>query len=100
MATVLKDFTTEEQRSVVRSLRAKELNAKNILKGAFPVYGGKCLSRKAFHNWVKKFCQGRSKVADNARPVAVVAETSVKRLLCCRIRFNKCINVGGGYVEK
>jgi hypothetical protein len=26
------------------------------------------LSRKAVHNWVKKFSQGRSKVADDARP--------------------------------
>jgi hypothetical protein len=34
----------------------------------FPVYGGKCLSSKAVHNWVEKFSQGRSKVADNARP--------------------------------
>jgi transposase len=32
------------------------------------VYGGKCLSRKAIHNWVEKFPQRRSKVADDARP--------------------------------
>jgi hypothetical protein len=41
---------------------------KNILKEMFPVYGGKCLSRKAVHNWDEKFSQGRSKVADDARP--------------------------------
>jgi hypothetical protein len=52
MATVLEDCTTEEQRSVVRFLWAKGLNAKDILKAVFPVYGGKCLSRKAVHNWV------------------------------------------------
>jgi hypothetical protein len=34
------------------------LNAKNIHKEIFPVYGGKCLSRKAVHNWVEKFSQG------------------------------------------
>jgi hypothetical protein len=33
-------------------LLAKGLNAKNIHKEMFPVCGGKCLSRKAFHNWV------------------------------------------------
>jgi hypothetical protein len=33
-----------------------------------PAYGGKCLSRKAVHNWVEKFSQGRWKVADDARP--------------------------------
>jgi hypothetical protein len=52
----------------------------------FPVYGGKCLSRKAVHNWVEKFSQGRSKVADDARPGAEVAETTVKRLLCSGFR--------------
>jgi hypothetical protein len=37
----------------------------------FPDYGRKCLSRKAVLNWVEKFCQGRSKVADD--------ETGVRR---------------------
>jgi hypothetical protein len=71
----------------------------------FPIYGVKCLSRKAVHNWVEKFCQGRSKVADDTRQVlkwlrqqsnhfyAAGFETLVKR-------WDKCISVGGGYVEK
>jgi myo-inositol catabolism protein IolC len=33
----------------------------------FPVYGEKCFSRKAVHNLVEKFSQGRSKVADQVR---------------------------------
>jgi hypothetical protein len=50
-------------------LRAKGLNVKkNIHEEVFPVYGGKCLSRKAVRNWIKKFSHGRSKVADDARP--------------------------------
>jgi hypothetical protein len=39
-----------------------------------PVYGEKCLSRKAVHNWVDKFAQGRSKVVDedrSGRPVQI-----------------------------
>jgi hypothetical protein len=47
-------------------LWAKGLNAKDIHKEMFPVYGGRCLSRKAVHNWVEKSSQGRSKVADDA----------------------------------
>jgi hypothetical protein len=39
-------------------LWAKGLNANDIHKEVFPVYGGKCLSRKAIHNWVDKFSQG------------------------------------------
>jgi hypothetical protein len=67
----------------------------------FPAYGGKCLSRKAIHNWVEKFTQGCSKVADDETEVynwlrqqskdfyAVGFDTLVKR-------WDKCINVGGG----
>jgi hypothetical protein len=47
-------------------LWAKGLNAEDIYKEMFPVYGGKCLSRKEVHNWVEKFSQGRSKVAEDA----------------------------------
>jgi hypothetical protein len=102
MATVLEDCTTEEHRSVAHFLWAKGLKANDIHKEISPVYGGKCLSRKAIHNWVEKFSQGRSKVADDARTGAEVAETTVKTLLCCgfRKRWDKCINVGGRYVEK
>jgi hypothetical protein len=57
---------------------AKRLSAKDIHNEMFPVYGEKCLSRKALHNWVKKFPQGRSKVIVDARPRAEVAETSQK----------------------
>jgi thiamine kinase-like enzyme len=50
-------------------LWAKRLNAKDTDKEMFPVYGGKCLSRKAVLNWVEKFSQGRSKVADDETEV-------------------------------
>jgi hypothetical protein len=59
---------------------------KGYLKELFLVYYVKCLSRKAVHNWVEKFSQGRSKVADDARSVAEVAETRMKILLCCEFR--------------
>jgi hypothetical protein len=52
MATVFEKCTNEEQHSFVRFLWAKGLSAKDIKKEMLPVYGGKCLSRKAFHNWV------------------------------------------------
>jgi hypothetical protein len=70
----------------------------------FPVYGEKCLARKGVHNLVDKFSQGRSKVADDEKEVrkwlwqqsedfyAADFDTVVKR-------WDKCISVGGGYVE-
>jgi hypothetical protein len=48
MATVLEKCTIEGQRSVMHILWAKGPNAKDIHKEIFPVYGGKCLSRKWF----------------------------------------------------
>jgi hypothetical protein len=53
----------------VRFLWTKGLNAKDIHKEMFPVYGGKCLSRKAIHSWVEKLSQGRSKVSDDETEV-------------------------------
>jgi hypothetical protein len=47
MATVFEVYTTEEQRSVV----GKRLYAKDIHKEVFPIYGGKCSSRKAVQPW-------------------------------------------------
>jgi hypothetical protein len=49
----------------------------------FPVYDGKCLLHKAVHNGVEKFSQGRSKVADDARPgrpVEIVTEATVQQV--------------------
>jgi hypothetical protein len=79
-------YTTEEQSYVMRFLWAKGFNAKDIHKEMFPAYGVKCLPRKAFHNWVEKYSEGVSKVADYARPGAEVAETIIKRLLSCGFR--------------
>jgi hypothetical protein len=55
MVNVFEDCTTEEQRSVVRSFvgEAKGVSEKDIHKDMFPVYGGKCLSSKAVHNWIR-----------------------------------------------
>jgi hypothetical protein len=49
MATMFQECTTEEQRSVVHFLWSKGLNAKDIYKVMFPVYGGKCLSHLEVH---------------------------------------------------
>jgi hypothetical protein len=97
--------TTEEQRSVVRFLWAKEFNAKDIHKEMFPVYGGKYLSRKAIHNWIEK--RGKRSAHDEE------VETEFRKWLrqhskdFCAAgfdalvkRWDTCISVGGGYVEK
>jgi hypothetical protein len=86
-------------------LWAKGLTAKDIHKEMFSVYGGKCLSRKAVHNWVQKFSEGRSKVADDETEVRKWLGQQIKDFYAAGFdalvkRWDKCINVGGGYVEK
>jgi hypothetical protein len=77
MATVLEEYTTEDQRSVVSFLWVKEFNAKDIHKEIFPVYCRKCLSRKGVHNWAAKV----SLVTRRLTRDAEVAETTVKKPL-------------------
>jgi hypothetical protein len=86
-------------------LCAKGLNAEDIHKEMFPVYGVKCLSRKAFHSWVEK-CGKR--FADDEEVEAEVRKWLRQRSKdFCALGFStlvklwdKCISVGGGYVEK
>jgi hypothetical protein len=47
MVSMLEDYTTKEQRSVVLLLWEKQFNAKYNHKEIFPVYGEKCLLHKA-----------------------------------------------------
>jgi hypothetical protein len=63
MATV-PECITEEQRSIVRVLWVKGLNEKDIHKEMFPVYGWKCLSRNAVHNWSRNCHVGGKYFAD------------------------------------
>jgi hypothetical protein len=66
MATVLEEYNTE-QRCFVRFMgRMTDSIQRILIKKYFLLKFGKCLSRKAVHSWVEKFCEGRSKVADDA----------------------------------
>jgi hypothetical protein len=61
-------------------LWAQGLNEEDIHKEIFLVNGGKCLWRKAVHNWVMKFSQEHSTVAYDAQsspPVDIATETTV-----------------------
>jgi hypothetical protein len=105
MVTVLEECHTEEQCSVVRFLWAKGLDAKYIHKKMFPVYGGKCLPRKAVRNLVEKFSQGRSKVSDDETKVRNWPRQQSKDIYSAGFdalvkRWDKYINVNGAYVEK
>jgi hypothetical protein len=84
MTAVLEGCTTEEQSFVVPFfLWVKGHSARDIHEEIFYVYGGKCLSLKAVHSRVKKFSEGRSKVADDSlpdRPIERMTEATVQRV--------------------
>jgi hypothetical protein len=70
-------------------LWAKELNGKDSHKETFPVYGGKRLSRKAVHSWVEKlppWWQTFRWWRRGWNGGVKVAETTVKRHVCCWFR--------------
>jgi hypothetical protein len=76
----------------------KGLIEKDVHKQIFPVYGGKYLSCKAVHSWVEKFADDETEVRNWLRQQSkyfydVAFDALVKR-------WDKYINVGGGYVEK
>jgi hypothetical protein len=105
MATLIEEYITEEQCSLVRFLWAELLNEKNIHKEMFPVYCGKCLSRKQLTS--------RSR---NAANISILTKklnrrcgsgwVNTEKLLCCGFRRTGkatgqvYISVGGGHAEK
>jgi hypothetical protein len=86
-------------------LREKELNAKDIHKEIFSVCGGKCLSRKAVHNWVQIFSRGPSKSQMMPDQMLNWPRQQSKDFYdegfdAVVKRWDKRMNVGTGYIEK
>jgi hypothetical protein len=62
----------------------------------FPVYGGECWVCKAHHNLVEKFCQGHSKIADDAQSgysIEIATEVTVQWMEEL-IRADRSITIG------
>jgi hypothetical protein len=81
------------------------MNVKDIHKEIIRVYGGKCLSHEVVYSWLEKFSQGRSKVVDAETESWKMLRQQPKDFCAAGFdalikRWDKCINVGGGYVEK
>jgi hypothetical protein len=84
---------------------AKDFNTKDINKEMFPVYGGKCLSRKAFHSWVKKCgrCFATDEQVETEERMWLSQQSKVFYAAgfdALVKRWDKCISIGGGYVDK
>jgi hypothetical protein len=102
---VLEDCITEEQRSGMLFLWAKGLNAKDIHKEMFHVYATKCLPRKAVGIWVekrgKRFIDDEEVEMDARKWLRQQSKDFYTADFGAMVkRWDKCINVDGGYVEK
>jgi hypothetical protein len=83
----------------------KRTQCKDIHKEIFHVYGGKCLSPKAVHRWVEKRdrhfaddeeveMEARKWLRQQSKDFHAAGFDALVK------RWDRCINVGGGYVEK
>jgi hypothetical protein len=89
-------------------LVVKRLNAKDIHKQMFFVYGGECLLHKVVHIWVKKKTPCGKRCADEEEVEMEVWKWLRQHsdsyfaagFVTLIQRWDKCISVGGGYVEK
>jgi hypothetical protein len=81
MVPMLEVCATKEQHSV---LWAKGLIAKIYIKKCFLFMVGSVCHIKQFTTGSRNSLEGVSKVTNDVRPGAEVAETTVKRLLWCR----------------
>jgi hypothetical protein len=71
----------------------------------FPVYGGKCLSRKSVHNWAekhgKRFAYDEEVEKEARKWLRQQSKDSYAAGFDALVkRGDKCIKVGGGHVEK
>jgi hypothetical protein len=68
MAVPLATCTKEEQRSVIRFLRAEGVKPVEIHRRMEVQYGDACLSQQQVYEWSRKFLNGVSSVRDSPRP--------------------------------
>jgi hypothetical protein len=79
--------------------------AKDTHKEMFPVYGGKCLSSKAVHNWKGNLLKDDRKSQMMPDQVRNWLRQQPEDFYAAGFdelakRWDKCFNIGGGYVEK
>jgi hypothetical protein len=73
---------------------------KDSTQEMFPIYGDKCLSRKAVRNWVDKSGKIFADGAEFETEVRKSKDFCAAGFDALLKRWDKCISVGGGHVEK
>jgi len=84
MAAKLTNCTKEEQRSVIRFLRAEGVPGAQIHLRMCAQYGDKVLSRRIVYKWIEMFQNGRTSVTDaerSGRPATATTTRNEERTL-------------------
>ena len=115
MDAPLAQCTREEQRAVVRFLWSEGSSGTKIHQRLLAQYGDNALSKTTVYEWIEKFKTGR--YMSGLRSLKFSSDESVQKAvhqwLCDQPktffsdgiyklvdRWNKCIEMGGDYVEK
>ena len=87
-----------KQRAITRFFWAKGHTPTEIFNEMHSVYGQKCLTRSIIHRWCEKFPEAEEFVREwlTQQTVSFFAE-GIQKLVS---RWDKCLHVLGGYVEK
>jgi hypothetical protein len=97
MATVFEDYTTEEQRSVVRFFVGERI----FIKKCFLFMLGSVCSIKRFHLGGKRFAADEEVETEVRKWLRQLSKDFCTAGSDVLIKgWDKCINVGGRYVEK
>jgi hypothetical protein len=108
METVLEEYITEEQRSVMLFFLWEKDSMQRIIMKNFILFtvGSVCRVKRFITGPLENHLGGK-RIADDKEVETEVRKwlRTVRRLLCCGFdalvkRWDKCINVAGGYVEK
>jgi hypothetical protein len=95
LATLPTNASRKEKRAVVRFLWAKGFSASAIRAEMRPVYGDKSFARSVIERWLQKVQEAVRGWLAKQSPTFF--STGIQKLVS---RWDKCLNVHGGYVEK
>ncbi len=94
-------FTEVEVRSTIRVLTARGKMGKEILQEVNALYGAGCVSKTRVYEWRNMFLCGRTSLTDeeqSGRPSdSTSAFENVQQIV---LRYNKCLDLNGNYIEK
>jgi hypothetical protein len=99
MATML-EYSTEEQRSIVRICGQKSSMQRIFINKYFIFMLGSVCCLKRFHFGGKRFADDQEVKTEVRKWLRQSKDFYVAGFEALVMRWDKCINFGGGYVEK